>query len=335
LLEDEWYRRDLIACAAVRILALKEVGLDLYKKFGPEIIDSRLGDPYRIFVKGEPHKQAKAKAKRWRLIWASSIVSQMVERFLYYGVTKDEIERWHYIPSKPGMGSSDEDQARIVEQLSELMNPPLDDLMSRLLAFSDVNGWDLSVKRWTEICAEFSYYLQLVAAGYEADCDYFRICMANNIVNTRPVALLSDGSLLLLAINGLMLSGRFVTSWLNSRVRVFLVALRGENGFAMGDDCVEGSLSTYDVASYYACLGYPGEASTLTSVEGVEFCSLYFTKKDGVWNGLPQNWARTLFRLLAKTRLPPEEVEQFLFEVRHVRLSQSQVAQVRALGAHE
>jgi hypothetical protein len=310
---------DVVEERIVRILELSRS--TTYNSLdGLQAVLARVVDPVRVFVKTEPHKEAKALMKRWRLIWSCGLVDQVIERFLYTNVTKSEISRWLQCPSKPGMGSSDPDLAALAGMIADQMS------YTGMLADTDVSGWDMSLKRWTLLVAEFSYYLQM---PYSVSSDYIVLAMWRNNLACKPIAVTSNGDFFRIDSVALMLSGRFVTSWLNSRARVSLIALRGYTGMAMGDDCIEAvAKEDKQLLQFYQTLGYPSEVEYHESWINSNFCSLRFFLKDDMVQALPANWSRTLYRLLSKTVRPPEEVLQFLGDIRHVSRTPAEEAAV-------
>lgn len=68
-----------------------------------KVINGDYDHIYRVFIKDEPHKKAKAETNRWRLIAMSSLPVQMVWRMLFYEQNKALNEMWTRIPSKHGM----------------------------------------------------------------------------------------------------------------------------------------------------------------------------------------------------------------------------------------
>lgn len=275
----------------------------------------RLGyvDPVRLFVKQEPHKLAKLLTSRFRLIMCISLVDQGVERAMYTAVSKHEIDNWATMPSKPGMGTSDEQLDVLAQNLTTL-------LACGELADTDISGWDWQRKWWVGMLSVASY---LVQSGL-CDTEFSRACYAREYVACNPVFACSDGVLIDPLCFGIMESGRFVTSYMNSRGRVGISVLCGTEAMAMGDDCVEGirAGAGEQLASDLSTLGYEGvfEWHVSTSVEGTTFCSnRFYRNADGRFVAEPVNWPRTLYRLLSQPLFTHENLSQFAYEVRHLR----------------
>jgi len=121
-----------------------------------------------------------------------------------------------------------------------------------------------------------------------------------------------------------MSSGRYVTSWMNSRGRVSMSVLCGTDAIAMGDDCVEGVGRGWStrLSEDLSDMGWRGvfEIHTHYQVPGVSFCSqLYYERPSGGLISEPVNWRRMLYRLLSKPNITIDDLAQFLAEVRNLR----------------
>jgi hypothetical protein len=294
-----------------------------------EIICAGLADAVRVFIKQEPHKRSKLVDKRYRLIFAVSLVDSLLERVVYQKRCKFEIESWATCPSKPGMGADDEGLSSLRAQLLDLLG-------KGCILDTDVSGWDWQLKWWIMYCGLF---VDFIVMEVPPNSDYFEIMFNHELCAARPVFSLSDGTLLQLIRALIMLSGRFVTSFRNSKCRVFIAKLAGSHkAMAMGDDCCEGlPVDLVDVVlSRYASFGYEGkiEHRVSTSIEGVVFCSNLFYDRSAE----PVNWLRTVFRYLSNPSPTLAHFAQFMFEVRHLRdltPQQAKVLEDRALRGVE
>lgn len=280
------------------------------------LIEHCLVDAVRVFVKNEPHKRIKIETGRLRLICSCSTVDQLVERVLYQNRTKKEIANWEDLPSKPGMGSTDENLHSIGCQIAKLLSYGAD-------VDSDVSGWDWRRKKWlafTRVIAD------ALAFDVPPDSDYFKLLWNREVCACNTVFALSNGLLLTLNVEGIMLSGRFITSYGNSKERVGVSSLCGTLAMAMGDDCNESlnGLSFEEFKTRMASLGYEETAveyAVTTEVEGTAFCSSLYYRKGTRWSAEPVRWLRTLYRLLCKgkDRVPYVEIAQFCYEIRNLR----------------
>jgi len=115
-------------------------------------------DPVRLFVKQEPHKLIKVITKRFRLISSVSIVDQLVERVLFGVQNRKEIDSWQLIPSKPGIGLTDEMARSVYNNVKMASN--------RFKMYeADVSGWDWSVQLW-ELLADAEIRVRLSVGAH-------------------------------------------------------------------------------------------------------------------------------------------------------------------------
>jgi hypothetical protein len=263
-------------------------------------------DPVRVFVKGEPHSSNKVKEDRWRLIFAVSIVDQLIERLLCSEQNKEEIRKWDQCPSAPGVSlSSDASLKKLYDMIMTLK-------ADGQMAEADVTGWDWSVKEW-ELLEDAHMRIHL---------GNFTPMSARALLNrqycaSRSVYAMPDGRLRVLRGDGVQISGCYNTSSTNSRLRVFVAYLCGALwAYAMGDDCVEEYVE--DARERYAALGHPLKMYVQRDEE-FEFCSLINTR-DGAW---PVDGTKTLFKLIEQKAITPELLAQFHLELRnHPRLAE-------------
>jgi len=97
-----------------------------------DLLIENLRDVLRVFVKNEPHDEAKIEAGRFRLIMNTSIVDIVVDRICLEALARAEVEVWDCIPSKPGMGLDDESIALLINGLPSITKPKS----------SDAKAWD-------------------------------------------------------------------------------------------------------------------------------------------------------------------------------------------------
>lgn len=274
-----------------------------------DLVRAGLVDIVRTFVKQEPHKRAKLDSQRYRLIFVVSLIDSLVERVLYQKRTKFEVAHWQDIPSKPGMGATDEALAALRRNIERL-------LREGGLLDTDIKGWDWQLKWWIAYCA---FYANMIRMGVRPGTTYFEIAFNREVSALRAVFSLSDGQLFVLLHASIMLSGRFVTSFFNSSCRSFAATLAGSLSMCMGDDCCEGvpEDQVNDVLSCYASFGYEGkmEHNFSTSPEEVIFCSCRYYADTAE----PVNWLRMLYRYISSNKLSLAHYVQFAFEVRHLR----------------
>jgi hypothetical protein len=174
------------------------------------------------------------------------------------------------------------------------------------MAEADVTGWDWSVKEWE----------LLEDARMRAHLGSFTKMSAKALLNrqycaSRSVYAMPNGKLRVLNENGVLLSGCYLTSSTNSRLRVLVAYLIGARwAFAMGDDCVEDYVE--NAREKYAAYGHPLKMYVRKDRD-FEFCSLINTPH-GAW---PVDGTKTLFRLIEQKRITEELVAQFQLEMRN------------------
>ncbi|QJZ28419.1 hypothetical protein 2 [Kummerowia striatad enamovirus] len=273
----------------IRLEKLSKLGPVELAKLSPEdCVRQGLVDPVRVFVKGEPHKRAKLRDKRYRLIMSVSLVDQLVARMLFRSQNRKELALFRAIPSQPGMGLSTDEQVQdFVARLGHKVRLPVDEVCNRWREFilpTDCSGFDWSVQEWmlqddmevrnrlTKDCPDI---LKRMRASWLH-------CLANSVL------MLSDGVLLAQETAGIQKSGSYNTSSSNSRIR-FLCALYAGASWAltMGDDALEDCQADLSV---YKRLGLKVEPS-----ETLEFCSHRF---ESPRRALPTGVGKMLFKLL-------------------------------------
>lgn len=267
-----------------------------------QLVQSGAADPVRIFVKNEPHNRLKVAQGRMRLISSVSLVDQLVERILMSQQNKSEIDRWHEIPSKPGMGLNDDGLKKIYDYVSQWPNK----------FEADISGWDFGLQAWemlweADVRAELA---DMVGSLYHKAIRARVWCEANSLF------MLSDGSLIAQTVPGKRCSGSYNTSAGNSRCRVMLGYLVGApHIMAMGDDSVEVGVEEHRMR--YEKLGHIVKAFA-PCINGFEFCSTRIVREnDGRVTGVPVNWSRTFYRLLHAHQDFDARLMQFQYEMRH------------------
>ena len=291
-----------LVVARLRILA----GADLRGRTAEELVQMGACDPVRIFVKNEPHSAAKLSEGRVRLIASVSLIDQIVERVLWGPQNDAEIHSWFKIPSKPGLGLEDEDTALLcAEVMRRLAEGPA--------AASDMSGWDFSVQEY-EFDNEVLARNALNGSTLET---LFGTVNANRMYClSLSVFALSDGTLIAQRQRGIMKSGSYGTSSINSRERVMAAWYAGADWcIAAGDDALEAFIKHAE-ERYWALghnlKGYDPVEGSLESF-GFEFCSTWMSR--GV--GYPVDYSKSLFRLLHKKPGDQDALRQWRKEMRH------------------
>jgi len=243
------------------------------------------------------------------LIMSISLIDQMVERFFCEDQNEKEILLWNMCPSKPGMGTTEDWQIRLV----------LDSVYGNMQyygrkgAATDVTGWDWAVKEWqTDDDVSVRVMLQDFT-GEEDMIRYERGLRTHDACMARSVFSLSDGVLIAQLHPGVQKSGRYRTSSTNSRSRVELALLAGvEWANAMGDDDTEDFVP--GAVSNYSMLGFDIKDYISFDVgEKFEFCSHEFSPDGARYS----NWLRGFFYLLSQNKIDQVLIDQFGLEMRY------------------
>lgn len=282
----------LVDLAYDRLMLLAS-DIDLSAATAVDLVDLGVVDPVRLFVKQEPHKASKIREKRFRLISSVSVVDQVVERLLFGPQNNLEIDNWHQIPSKPGMGLSLDKQARLLYSDVSLKH------QKRPAVCADISGFDWSVQEW-EFEAEMYMRMKLMGPSLKGNPRLENAVRNRFLAFSLSVFQLSDGTLIAQVEPGIMKSGSYLTSSMNSRTRCLMAELIGSPWcIAMGDDSVEGfvegAVEKYAALGhfckdYQTCpVGYEGELLSF------DFCSHYISQDSAYL----VTWPRTLFRFLS------------------------------------
>lgn len=286
------HSRMLVECAYERLMLLAS-GVDLSQATAVDLVENGYCDPVRLFVKQEPHSRRKMRQRRYRLISSVSITDQIIERLLFGFQNRYEISMWHSIPSKPGMGLSLESQTNLLfSDIRAKAN-------IRKAACADISGFDWSVQEW-EFEAELYMRLKMMEPSL-TDNPRLESAVRNRFACfSLSLFQLSDGTLIAQLVPGIMKSGSYLTSSMNSRIRCLMAEIIGAPWcIAMGDDSVEGFVP--DAAEKYARLGHtckqydecPRDYDDI--LESVEFCSHHM--QEGLSFLVP--WPKTLYRYLS------------------------------------
>lgn len=254
---------------------------ELKQMSAKERVDRDLVDPVRCFVKSEPHKITKIREGRVRLIASVSLVDKMIEMLLHDALHKLEIANWYKIPSKPGIGFSNEQNDLTYDYIMERH-------AVRPMAYADVSGWDWSVKAWmVEDCAEGE--IRLCTNPSEV---WQHLVRAEAIKEVETIYQFSDGLLVQNLYRGIVNSGKYKTSRGNSWMRVYLGHIAGATDVAAaGDDSVE----TFNgkAVENYTSLGFTIKDYQRV-VDGFEFCSRWYEEDFS----FPLNIEKTMMNLL-------------------------------------
>lgn len=291
---------DLIVDAVVaRLKLLVHTDEEVLHNMNPvELVEAGFCDPIRLFVKNEGHDEGKLSTGRVRLISSVSIVDQIVERMLSTSQNNAEKAKWRRVPTKVGLGFSDDDNQFMWEDISA-RGPR---------AQSDISGFDWSVQYW-ELLADAQ--MRIVLNGCDGNGAFAR-CLRNRVrCLATSLFALPDGTLVAQSLPALQKSGSFNTSPTNSRIRVLLAVLAGAKwAIAAGDDCIEQFVP--GSKERYVQLGRICKFYDKCEDSQFVFCSRRYTATSAV----PVNWLKGLFNLLISKEQTPAKFEDYVREYR-------------------
>lgn len=248
-----------------------------------DLVRQGFASPMRVFVKNEPHSAQKLETGRVRLIIMVPFHIVLAEMLIFGTQNNKEIRHWDSIPSKPGIGlTEDRHVGKVWDDVKGMLG-------RGQLAEADVSGYDFSL-------TERMFYYDALRRVYLAQCkggtSFDRVVMNITHALCRSVFALSDGTMLKQEIPGVMKSGRYCTSSTNSYIRVLLSYAVGSSFcISMGDDSLEEYVT--EAPRLYKEMGV--HVKFYKKCDNVfEFCSQTF--KDG--KSFPSNPAKMLFNLL-------------------------------------
>lgn len=281
-----------------RLKLLLTTTKDLRTMTPEELVLEGFCDPVRVFVKNEPHKIAKIKAGRVRLISSVSLVDGIIGRVLCTTTNKFSIANWMTLPAKPGMGFDYEDNEAILNKVFD----------GKVRADLDAEAYDWSLQEW----------LMLWDADFRAswsrafNTPYHNVLVNRTICLTRSVFMTSDGRLFAQRVYGIQKSGDFNTSSTNSNTRTMACLLVDPNGdpISMGDDGVDLYLEGAPELYFRKC-GMRIKAYNKI-VDEFEFCSHTYHRDGRV---IPINLFKMLMRYVHQDAsiYPMPEFARFCF----------------------
>jgi hypothetical protein len=296
------HRRLIVNGAVHRILILGNRDL-------PEDPLERVLEGFADFVipfeKFEGHPARKARDGKWRIVSCLSLVDQLVERVLYSDFIDPVKEDYPNSGAVIGIGFTDELSRQFCETIP-------DGVYS-----TDISGMDRSLHAsYVRACVERK--IETLGPRF---IKYKRVMRAHNECMLHPVfAVPTKNSRAQLFVGHEpkgMLSGRFVTTFFNSDIRVDMAYLAGASFVkACGDDCLEKHDCTdAELIAKYERLGFKLRDPELLTERLIKFCSHSFRRADDYKASL-DSWPKALHKLASRPILQ-SHVAAFLYEVRH------------------
>lgn len=205
--------QDFICLVMARVFCLANVSYEETMSMTPmELVENNLQDYLRVKTKSELHSKSKVDAKRWRIIFMLSIVDNTIERLIWHDHTKHCIQNWKVIPAKPGMGFKNDDVAAVIQSIKQQQK-------TLQLVDNDLKMFDISIiKEFMMLGIKISAKL----CGYDDNNAGYQIALKRGLIACKAVIVTSNGSLWSqsLAGEGINKSGRFITSYIASLLRI-------------------------------------------------------------------------------------------------------------------
>lgn len=243
-------------------------------------IQLKTADPIRLFVKPEPHKQAKLDTKRYRLISSVSLVDQLIDHMLFGDNNDRLIETNIRTPSKAGW-------THLGGGYLAIPNQPW-------LAI-DKSSWDWTVQPWLlDFCLDMrvvmcenmnSRWLELARMRYRLLFDKFELITSGGTrLRSRTGGVQKSGCVNTIADNCLM-------QWvLHARI-CFELNLPVTQLYALGDDTLQQKPDKYE--EYLALLSQ--FSIVKTAVLANEFAGNLFLPRLRIE---PMYWGKHAFNML-------------------------------------
>lgn len=227
----------------------------------------------KVFIKDEPTKVSKL-GKRERIVWILSLVDQMVDRWLFYDIIREDIQNYHKVASKTGWSPMPEG----LLEFNQAFPPGMTVMAMDSSSFDwTVNAWELE-----ELKRAWRMQLRVCPPGYW-NAVTMRI---DEVLGCQCSVRLPTGQRLQQRRPGIMKSGFLLTLKMNSdlqllvnftALKIMLKQLPPQlpTLWAMGDDVLLEWDSSWDVAEYVAVLTRLGLVVKQTSHER-EFAGFKF-----------------------------------------------------------
>jgi hypothetical protein len=260
---------------------LRSHDLSLEAPTPQQLLEDGYCDPIRLFIKNEPHKESKLQEGFLRFIGNMSLVDELIDRLLFAEQNDIEIDNWQAIPSKPGIGFTDEMIQLVHDQV-------MLEKITKALAEGDYSSWDWTTQGW-ELMADAEMRVKLYKLN--PDGEAARLIRNRFYCVAHSVFVLSNGDMYAQLIPGIMISGWYNTSSTNSRVVKLNSVLAGANWcIAMGDDFL-----AEDVKGFKETVEGHGHLLKVFKPVGTtfEFCSTEYP------SGSPTNVWKMFVKLLS------------------------------------
>jgi hypothetical protein len=300
-----------------RLLLRAAVGPDTMAQMTPsQLVEAGLSDPRTLFIKAEPHGEAKVSENRWRLIWGASLVDVCTASITCRKQDKLDIEQYQGGPfpgghqQAAGLGHHDLGIERLSREFDRLLATGLE------VFDADAKNWDMTVNR-DSIYADAWRRVILYDGSFKDVFEMLALCEA--AANSAHVVLVG-GNLWEILKPGLTASGILSTTAQNSFIRALLYSFVGIKACVVaGDDAAGARVAGSDHRAALAAYGPIEKAVNIYSTEkGLEFTSHQFVKTAQGWQATFLNLGKACARLaLGEKEVRQDQLAGLLFCVRH------------------
>jgi hypothetical protein len=265
-----------------------------------ELLQNGLADPFKAFIKGEPHTQKKISEERLRIIFGGGLTDQVIERIIGHYQSFVDTSRWAQGPTMIGIGFD---------------QPHLDELKQhwpkRPTIGADVTGWDWTVLH-EELMSEAKTRAELGSMNPESWI--YKVLFTRFYCLSRKGVCLSNG--IIHPLDGVMPSGSYFTGPSNSRIRVTVgILARIFQGLTdkelldcvlrvVGDDSNESDDIDFEsMEQLYLMTGHPlKEKSKYPEPGRFEMCSSFFDLTKEPPTRVTLNSAKVMYAWIQGTR---------------------------------
>lgn len=249
-------------------------------------LEKGLRDPDRLFPKNQANPLRKPLP---RVIAGSSLVDQLVTRILFSGFTDAEGEAYPFLPTKKGIGFSDEHAELLGEQFEGLNKA-----LGRPPAVSDVAGWEKNFSEPVAECTRIPMKETMKSGSkelFDVGFNWWKFSLLSNLAVT------DSGKLVRFKDLKVQRSGNFLTTTSNGIGRKCVALSVGSVANTAGDDCHEwNDLSVEELIQAYARIGVPVRDVVQMDSKTLVFCSHSFQRDgDGRWKCWLSEWERMLY----------------------------------------
>jgi len=296
---DEQHDR-IVKLAVHRLLKLSDAIYSDLDSFEP--YKQGLRDLVRPFMKTEPHPERKRVTGAYRIISGVSIVDQLVERVIFYCFSQMIKNNYPKLDMLIGIGFTDDMVAEIYQKVHAMPGQKYS---------SDISGWDSSIQEDLQRA-----FKDIVIDSCENPCKPWLNAITNWLtLNVHAHFVLPNGHIVKPKHPGMILSGGYITTIMNSTLRVLCSVNCSSTAYVMGDDCIECSdLSEKELTANYTSKGFVVRDVVKVESDSFSFCSHTYTRDNGA---ALESYKKALYKLFSHKKRDTQRLRAILYEMRH------------------